>query len=73
MDRTLLDVSIFPYQKPQMNYLDSSKPYKVANWYLPLKNDCWALKVAYLWLYRIAQHDNDVNLYFVGCCVATSH
>ena len=31
MDRTLLDVSTFPYQKPQMNYLDSSKSYKVAN------------------------------------------
>ena len=40
MDRTLLDVSTFPYQKLQMNYLDSSKPYKVANWYSPLKNDC---------------------------------
>ena len=40
MDRTLLDVSTFPYQKPQINYLDSSKPYKVANRYSPLKNGC---------------------------------
>ena len=27
-------------QKPQMNHLDSSKLYKVANQYSPLKNGC---------------------------------
>ena len=38
MNRTLLDISTFPYQKPQMNHLDSSMPYKIANRYSPLKN-----------------------------------
>ena len=40
MDRILLNVSTFPYQKPQMNYLDSSKPNKVANRYSLMKNGC---------------------------------
>ena len=38
MDKTLLDVSIFHFQKSQINYLNSSKPYKVANRYSSLKN-----------------------------------
>ena len=43
MDKNLPDVPTFPYQKPQeklVNHLDSSKLYKVATPYLPLKNSC---------------------------------
>ena len=29
LDKTLLNVPTFPYQKPQMNHLDSRKLYKV--------------------------------------------